>query len=91
VTRLRTWECRCGAVNLESHGECEACGKAKPEGVQAQPQQPTPTASPRPRDEPPCTYEQSQQAMAIVRAVVAGQLTAEEADRRIAEIIPGAA
>ena len=85
MTRLRTWECRCGAINLESHGECEACSRPQPEGAVAQQQahRAPDLSRATPSGPPPCTFEQNQQAAAIVKAVLTGQLSAEEGQRRM--------
>lgn len=92
----RTWTCRCGGVNDERSGWCEACGDPRSVGAapppkvwhEAQPSGHAPWAPtrPPPSGPPPCTLEQNLAAAAIFRAVQTREITRDEGNRLLAAL-----
>lgn len=81
------WRCRdCRAVNEARGRFCEACGSERPAASRS----PEPSRQPSAETVPPCTFEQNQRASVIVRDVFLGAITAEEGERRMAELFASA-
>jgi hypothetical protein len=84
-----TWTCRCGGKNASAWQNCEGCGRANPKARLHVVRDTEPTAAPIATAEergPIGTSEQNAEAAKVFRAVLRGEITTAEGDRRMLAI-----